>query len=224
MAMSWKTSIPLGVGIFLAVVAVGVIGAGMFLSDKGEEMLHMYKDFRSTQQQVPDPSNALELQGRWRGMTLAAIGGPTAQILGIREAERGVVVADLPPDPMQAGGLAAGDVIVGVDQQPVDNIADLYNVSRTKSPVDPLLLDVRRHNHALTVVLPGLQAAPGLAPPGGEVETNNPWGAGMPAAWTGQQFYCPREGLVLPGGSVSNPYLCPRCQGPLHLYPRGPMR
>ena len=47
--MSWKQSIPLGVGVILAVIAVGVIGAGMFMGDKGEELLHLYGDYKAKQ-------------------------------------------------------------------------------------------------------------------------------------------------------------------------------
>jgi hypothetical protein len=217
--MRWKTTIPVGVGVVLAVVAVAVVGAAMLLTDKGEEMIHLYGDYRAAK--AGKQTDSMELFGKWRGMSLAAVNGQTAANLGVR-GESGVVVAGVGPFCQQVG-LRAGDVITGVDNQPVRDLAGLYNATKKASPAAPTVLEVNRQGQTVALVLPpagqaamGPGAGMGTRP---ELEAN--WGAGVPAAFNGQNFYCPRDGTVLPRGSVGSPFLCPRCQGPLHLYPPG---
>jgi predicted RNA-binding Zn-ribbon protein involved in translation (DUF1610 family) len=233
--MSWKQSIPLGIGVVLAVVAAGVIGAAMFVTDKGEELIHMYGDYRAAQRKAAAAAradHAMELRGRWNGMSLTAANSPTARALGVREVENGVVVAEMSPldgQAAQLSGVRVGDVLVGVDGQQVRDLADLYNISRTKNPTDPTLVDVKRHNNTMTLMLPAAQQANQLPAFGGENERPNAWGAGVPAAFTGQQFYCPQHGAVVPMGGVvamgggmgrgmGNPYRCPHCQALLQQF------
>jgi hypothetical protein len=86
------------------------------------------------------------------------------------------------------------------------------------------VVEVKRQGQTVAAVLPPATVARG-APAGGPAGREGApapsvWGAGIPAAaGTQQNFYCPRDGTVLPRGSVRSPFLCPRCRGPLHLYP-----
>jgi len=213
--MNWKTSIPIGAGIFLAAVAASVVGSAIFLTDKGEELVHLYGDYKAAQgvTNPGDNSGQMELMGHWRGMSLAALGGPAAAKLGVRELERGVVVAAGVP----GQGAQAGDVITGVDNQPIKDLTELYNTTRRLNPATPTVLEVRRRGQTVALVVPPV--TPARANFGGNREAENAWGAGVPAAWPKKNFYCPHDGTVLPRGSVQSPFLCPRCKGPLHLYP-----
>lgn len=205
--MGWKTTIPLGVGVALIAVAAAIIGAALLFTDKGEELGHLYKDLRAASPQgqtglVTSPQ-ALEVLGKWQGISVAAVDGPTARGLGLGEAEGGVVVAGLQEaQAAQASGLLVGDVIRGVDRQPVRDMADLYNISRTVDPLSPVLLDVQRQGQTMTLVLPA--AATTAAAP-----------AAQPAAWTGTQFYCPLHGALGPRPAAG---VCPYCRGPARAW------
>jgi hypothetical protein len=215
--MIWKTTIPIGASVFLAVVVASVVGAAIFLSDQGEELVHLYGDYAATQaggNRGGDKSGRMELMGRWRGVNLVALGSPTAGSLGVGDADGGVVVADAP-----AGvGPRLGDVITRVDNQPVNDLTDFYNATTRIPSATPVVMEVKRQGQTVALVLPPA-ARSGAGNPGDRAEVENPWGAGVPAAWRGGNFYCPRDGTVLPGDSISSPYLCPRCRGALHTYP-----
>ncbi len=217
--MSWKQSVPIGVGVFLSVIAAGVIGAAMFLTDNGEEALHLYKNYQAASNpgvpMGPKLSRAMELQGKWCGINIVDPKSPTAQRMSLGEVEGGVVVAGLHPTNgaiAKQSGVLPGDVIVGVDKAPIKDMTDMFNVSRNLPPVSPVLLDVRRQGHPMTLVIPAAAFSQPRATGEGEA---------VPAAWTGQQYYCPRDGLTLPRGMVRSPLVCPRCQGPLHLFQPG---
>jgi hypothetical protein len=226
--MSLKTSIPISIGILLSIVALCVVGAAMFLTDQGEETLHLYKDWQAMQKKsktANTPANPMELQGKWNGLTLSAANSPTAKALGIQEAEQGVVVADIDPQRSQQSGLMVGDMIVGVDQQNVGDLSDLFNVARTTSPASSTLVDVRRKGYPMSLVLPAAAYQPTLVPgaaAAGQEREVAPPSVAQPAAWVGQFYFCPRERISIPAASVTTPYVCPRCQGPLHPIPRGP--
>lgn len=207
--MNLSRSIPLTIGIVLAFVATIAIAAAMFAVDQGEEMLHLYKDYQASQRRKsrgPGPLTAsptdLELQGQWMGLSLAEVGGPTAAKLGVPpQQEHGLVVAGFAAEraqQLQQVGLRPGDVVTGVDGQGVKGLAGLHRASHTLMPGTPVMLDVQRQGQVVTLVLPAEQPAPA-----------------MQAAFSGPQFYCPRDGLLVPGGAGGR---CPRCAGPLHQY------
>lgn len=225
--MTLKQSIPLGFGIVLAVVAAGIIGAAMLMTDKGEELAHLYGDYKAGQRKNNNGrrrDGAMELQGRWRGLTLSAATSPTATALGVREPEDGVVVARVGNGVVaRQGGLQRGDVITAVDNQKVRNLTDLYKVAKTTDSTLPTVVEVKRSGQTVAAVLPPSTVARGapFGGPEGREGAANVWGAGIPAAAGARQnYYCPRDGTVLPRGSVGSPF-CPRCKGPLHLYPPG---
>jgi len=227
--MSWKTSVPLGVGAALVVLAAGIIGAAMFVGEQSEEMLHFYKEYRRTQQgpgvaaATPKaPAPGMELQGKWRGMTLSALGSPAAAALNLREAESGVAVTD--PGAAATGGLQRGDVIVGMDRQPVRDMSDLFQASRKVPPTTPVLLDVQRGEQKVSLVLPAANSALRQQPQGQPAvqtpapgQANQQWG--VPAAaqqtWPARSYYCPRDGINVPAAAASPPFLCPQCRSPL---------
>jgi hypothetical protein len=226
MSMARKATIGIGVG--LGVVALAVIGSAMFLAESGEEMMHLYKDYKASQRQAAaapwQDSGAMELQGRWHGMSLTAANSPTAAAFGLREVEGGVVVAEAPVNgsPAASSGVMPGDLVVGVDNQRVGDMADLYNASRAVDPTRPVLLDVRRQGRPVTLVLPAMATRPAVAGGGEPPErTVNPV---VPAAWGPRHLYCPRDGTMIPAAGLAGPngvpgptLLCPRCRGPLSM-------
>lgn len=212
--MNLSRSIPLTIGIVLSLVAVIVIAGAMFAVDQGEEMLHLYKDYQASQRpKNRGPLGAsptdMELRGSWMGLSVAEVGGPTAAALGVPpQQEHGLVIAGFAPEKaqlLQQVGLRPGDVITGVDGQPIKNLANLHRQSHVMMPGTPVMLDVQRQGQVVTLVLPAQQPAPA-----------------MQAALAGPQYYCPRDGLLVPGAAQpGGTGLCPRCSGPLHLYNPG---
>ncbi len=216
--MKWRHSIPLTVVLVVGLAAAALVLVAMFITDQGEESLHLYRELAAAgrSSSSSSPSSGMELQGRWLGMSLAAADSASARAVGVREGESGVVVVDLAnqgSERARAAGLATGDRITAIDGKPVRHMGDLYTVSRALSPAAPALVEVRRGELPMTLVLPAMaQAIPGARP---EVE-----GAGLPAAWAGGPFFCPRENLVLPPASVGPGLRCPRCQSPVQPYGR----
>ena len=91
------------------VIVLGVMGAAMFVSENGEEVLHLYRDIRGdqagkgrAQKPAADQPSGMELHGRWRGMSLVPADSPAARRLG-SETDHGAVVDKLSP---QNGWLA----------------------------------------------------------------------------------------------------------------------
>lgn len=214
--MSTTKSISITIGVALVAVAAILAGAAMFLVDQGEETSHLYQELRgkssksqSQNQWMETAGNGVELRGHWLGMSITNLDSPSAQRLGLMGLENGAAVVGVDAGEGQraaAAGIHAGDVLVGVDGKPVKNLADLYDLSG-KLPADsPLLVDVARHGQVVTLVVP-------------PAERN----AGVQAGF-GPQFYCPRDGILVPAQSVSGAATCPRCGGPLHLYHAGPQQ
>lgn len=215
--MKWRHSIPLAVVLVVGLAAAALVLVAMFITDQGEESLHLYRELTAGRgSSSSSPGNGMELQGRWLGMSLAAADSESARAVGVREAESGVVVVDLASqgsERARAAGLSVGDRITAIDGKAVRNMGDLYTVSRSLSPAAPALVEVRRGELPMTLVLPAVaQAIPGARP---ELE-----GAGLPAAWVGGHFFCPRENIVLPPASVGPGLRCPRCQSPVQPYAR----
>ncbi len=207
--MSSRHSIPMIIGVLLAIVAGIVIVTAMFVVDQGEEMLHLYKDYKSLSRRSNpgggsgDPSG-MELRGHWLGMSLTGLGGPAAAQLGAPRLEHGLVVAGIDVRRGQRAKLAGvriGDVLTGVDHKPIEGLAGLHKVSQTMVTGQPVMLDVYRNGRAVTLVVPAerLQA--------------------QPAAFNGPQYYCPRDGILVPSaGAMGAGHTCPRCAGPLRIY------
>ena len=133
----------------------------MFLSENAEELSHAYTNLRSRSnngyQTQAIRSKGMELQGRWEGMYVVAANGPTARSLGVREAERGVVIAGLVRQQdarARRSGVAIGDVIVGVDRKPIADLRGLLAASQKSNAGSSTLLDVRRRGQPMTLVLP----------------------------------------------------------------------
>jgi Do/DeqQ family serine protease len=81
----------------------------------------------------------------WLGVRTQALTGEMAKSLGL-EAPRGVVVTDLwPTGPAARAGVAAGDVIVSIDGQEVDNDAGINYSVGTRPPGETVALVVRRN-------------------------------------------------------------------------------
>lgn len=216
--MSTTKSISITVGVVLVAVAAILAGAAMFLVDQGEETSHLYQELRGKKsknkssgsqfpgQWIETAGNGVELRGHWLGMSVTNLDSPSAQRLGLVGLENGAAVVGVDPaDGRRAmdAGIQTGDVLVGVDGKPVKNLADLYDLSGTLPADAPLLLDVARHGQVVTLVVPPAERDPGVQ------------------AGFGPQFYCPRDGILVPAQSVRGAATCPRCNGPLHLYHAG---
>jgi S1-C subfamily serine protease len=197
------------IGVGLAITAAVVIVTAMFAVDQGEEMLHLYQDFQTAQGNggaaggLSAIETGMEIHGHWRGMSLTDVTSPTAAALGAGNLEEGLMVAHLTPrgEAARLAGIQRGDVILGIDQKPVENLAGLQRAAQNVTPGAPVLVDVLRDGQPVTLVLPPEQPQ------------------ALPAAFAGPQFYCPRDGVIVPGGGQGR--ACPRCNGPLHLYRPG---
>ncbi len=208
--MTSKKSITVIVGVVVVAVAGLLAVAAMFLVDQGEETAHLYNELRGQRPRndfVRTAGNSVELRGQWMGMSMANLDAISAQQLGLAEVEQGaaVVAVDAASGARASeAGIQVGDVVVGVDGQPVRNLADLYQRSAKLAADAPVMVDVQRQGQIVTLV---------VAPPQPDF--------GVQAA-LGQQYYCPRDGILIPPGPNGRvPATCPRCNGPLHRYQRG---
>ena len=74
---------------------------------------------------------AAKTSAGWRGIKVSAITPELAQQLGL-EVRDGVVVTEVEPgSPAEAANLRAGDLILGLNQQPVRSVADFNNLTRS---------------------------------------------------------------------------------------------
>jgi len=221
---------------FVAALALLIVGA-MFFADEVEEFLD-HRGIKTTQ--------VMELQGSWLGVKLTSLDSPTAQRLGIPPAAGGVLVVEimeLNGWRAREAGLTNGDILVGVDGQPVRDLADLYDVSRKVNVAEAVLLDVERWGQPITLVLPALhvplpgtvpaqpgqigQPVPGTFPAATQPVAWTPGAGGQfqcppvmnvaapPAAGQAAQFYCPTHGRIWPQTAVHPNYRCPMGNCPL---------
>ncbi|MCS6901232.1 MAG: trypsin-like peptidase domain-containing protein [Polyangiaceae bacterium] len=89
-----------------------------------------------------DPSQRLERRAGISGVVILGVsaGSPAerAGLQGIRQTRRGIVL---------------GDVIVGIDDKPVETYDDLYNLLDTHRPGERVSLKIRRGNQILTLTV-----------------------------------------------------------------------
>ena len=97
----------------------------------------------------------------WLGVQIQPVNGEIAESLGLSEDAHGALVAMVLPDsPAQAGGLRAGDVIIGYDDKTIDEVRDLTRaVADTKADTS-VEIEVWRNGgrHSLTVAIASLPA------------------------------------------------------------------
>jgi hypothetical protein len=212
LGMKKRQSIPITIGVAVIVVAAVLIGVAMFVVDQGEETGHLFNELRSKASGDRGSNNIfrgndVELRGHWLGMDVANVDSASAARLGLGDIDSGAVIVDVDPrDGSRAlsAGLQSGDIIAGVEHKPVRDIGDLYAMRGKIPPDSPIMIDVLRHNQLVTLVVPPLQRD-----------------FGVQAAMGGPQLYCPRDGVLVPAGSVQGAATCPRCNGPLHMYHSG---
>ncbi len=100
----------------------------------------------------------------WLGVRGQALTGEMAKSLGL-EAPRGVVVTDLwPTGPAARAGVAAGDVIVSIDGQEVDNDAGINYRVGTRPPGETVSLVVRRNGGPPRTLSARTEVPPGEPP------------------------------------------------------------
>jgi len=84
----------------------------------------------------------------WLGVQGGDVDGDTAKDLGL---EGGALVADvMSGSPADRGGMTGGDVIVGLDDRPVDSMGDLVAALRTHEPGDTVTVAYVREGEELT--------------------------------------------------------------------------
>ncbi|HXI21736.1 MAG TPA: trypsin-like peptidase domain-containing protein, partial [Gemmatimonadales bacterium] len=100
------------------------------------------------------------------GIRVRNAGQTDAAYVGLKEV-RGVVVEDLGDgdSPAHKAGLKAGDVIVAVDGQPVDYVAQVQQDVAFRKPGDVVTLDVMRKGGQKVSLKVQLQEAPSAAEP-----------------------------------------------------------
>lgn len=85
------------------------------------------------------------------GLRVQGITRPLAEGLHLPR-ESGVLVADVEPGtPAESAGLKAGDVILALDNKPVENVPDYYEPLYHIKPGDKVNLSVARARHLLSV-------------------------------------------------------------------------
>ncbi len=206
--MSTTKAIGVTGALVLGLVAV-LVGAAIYLADQHTDLLQMLlKDDSSSSSDSSD--SGMELHGHWNGVDLAPVTSRRAAAAGVPAGDRrGVAVVDIDSRfgaRAQASGIRVGDVIVGVDQTPVNNLVDLYKKSRSVAQGTPVLLDVRRQGQDMSFAVL-------MAPPDVGVTT----ALGAPGS-SGPQF-CPRDGVLVPAAQAARTPSCPVCGGPLMTYP-----
>jgi serine protease Do len=66
------------------------------------------------------------------------------------QTKNGILIAEVFPDsPAEQAGLQAGDIIVRVDEKPVDNVGDIKDIIKYKKTGEYILVDFLRHNDNL---------------------------------------------------------------------------
>jgi serine protease Do len=103
-----------------------------------------------------------ELQPLWLGMRLQTIDPETAAREGFA-ASRGVLVERVDEgSPAGRAGVAAGDLIVGIDQRPVAAREDLSTAYYSVAPGTPLLLELRRGKETVKFAVAAIRPPQGL--------------------------------------------------------------
>ncbi len=208
--MSWRKSLPI-VAVVLAVAGAALVGAAMFVADQHEEIAHAYDELRALknakdarQNKRPDEQgDGMVLWGHWNGLAFAAIDSPSMAAPGFGHLDKGAAIVAIDPQKGQRArraGLQIGDVVVAVDQKPINGLADLYARSYQLPPGTPVMFDVQRQGQLVTLVLePQMLQVAG-------------------PAFGGPQLYCPRDGVLVPAAQRGAGATCPICKGPLHVY------
>ncbi|MDI6004069.1 DegQ family serine endoprotease [Cobetia marina] len=102
-----------------------------------------------------DVADKLKTDGRvdrgWLGVVIQPVSKDLAESFGLDRA-RGALIADLDPDgPAAASGLKAGDIIMAVDGDEVENSANLPRMVGASSPGDSLKLSILRDGKRQTL-------------------------------------------------------------------------
>ncbi len=195
-------------GAFVLAIVVVLVGAAVYLADEHSGLLYMLAE--DSLDSSSSDSSGMEVQGHWNGIGLAPVDSRRAAEVGVpRGRRKGVAIVHLDPQTgrgAQDAGVRVGDVIVGVDQRPINNLTDLYKRSRAVAPGTPVLLDVQRQGQRMSFAVPMNQA-------------NMVQAAMRGPAPTGPQF-CPADGILVTAEQAAQNPTCPVCGGPLMQMPR----
>jgi len=98
------------------------------------------------------------LERSWLGVQIRDVTDEHAEALGLTTAKGAILVEVVPGSPAEAGGLRAGDVVVGFDGHPVESPADLQWFASTAGAGHAAALDIVREGKTerLSVTLQAL--------------------------------------------------------------------
>jgi serine protease Do len=101
----------------------------------------------------------------WLGIHLQEVTPELARALEIPP--RGALVSEVEPgSPAEAAGIQPGDVIVGLDEEEVEDVADLVRLVRWHEPGDRVTVHILRDGEARTIrAVLGERPAPAAPPP-----------------------------------------------------------
>jgi len=91
--------------------------------------------------------------GEWLGMAVMVLTPEMAQRIGARDAQGLVVTALTPRGPAMNAGVRLGDVLRGIEQQPVTNLAAFINATMHLGGLTNVTMTVERHGSQLQVVV-----------------------------------------------------------------------
>jgi serine protease Do len=157
-----------------------------------------------------------EVTRGWLGVAIQTVTPELAEALDVPEDTEGVIVSDVQPDsPAASAGVQRGDVIVSVDDNPVEEASSLRNRVALRQPGETVELEVIRDGDTQTLSVE-LGAIPGEADqpsvPGTDRQPEQDQLEGMKLAPITpeyrQQFRIPGEvdrGLVVAGLQPASP-------------------
>ncbi|MGR3318337.1 MAG: trypsin-like peptidase domain-containing protein [Candidatus Anammoxibacter sp.] len=95
---------------------------------------------------------AVPLEIEWAGMEVKAITPQLAQRFGIAKGTHGVVVIE-PEGIAAAAGIMMGDIVIGINRKPIDNMADFSETIGNVNITDGVLFDVLRQGKPLYITM-----------------------------------------------------------------------
>ncbi len=97
---------------------------------RDKKMMTLEVEIGARPEKLEEEAQAKESPSQWRGLQVEDLTPDTASRLGIEE-KKGVLVVDVVPDsPADEANIAAGDVILEINKQPVKNISDYQKITR----------------------------------------------------------------------------------------------
>ncbi|MCK4838375.1 MAG: DegQ family serine endoprotease, partial [Desulfobulbaceae bacterium] len=131
---------------FVALTPVGT-EAELTIIRKGKRKKIKITIGKLNEEQIATGSSASDNINRKLGLTVQEITPELAKTLGIKENE-GLIISDIESSsPAAAAGIRRGEIILEVNQKPVESIKEFKNILREIKPEDNILLLTKRDKH-----------------------------------------------------------------------------